>query len=318
MTRGTQRVPLVFGMTPKIFKNLKTIVTQISETCKQVLPKTPGTGRPRKLGWIDALTFALYQHTSTRATKKSAWSDFKQSLGCAYSTFVTAVNEAAVIALRILFIVMRMNRAQQHLVKFTDATDIPVCLKRNGKHHRTMRGLAAWGNSGKGFYFGLKMTMTRDDDGKILSLVFSPSNTDDRKLFRKANKDIKGIIVADAGYCSKEWERDMYEEGKRWCLIKPYKNMKRLATAWQLALYKRRYKIEFDFRSLKMFHGLLTSLPRSINGYIGNYILALLSFVLADRVVRGEDFPYRLPCFFRFRLRGIKILLAYQPRIGKK
>ena len=274
-------MPLVFGMTPNIFKNLKTIVTQIVHTCKQVLPKTPGTGRPRKIEWADALTFALYQHTSTRATKKSVWSDFRESLHCAYSTFVTAVNDAAVIALRILFIVMRLGRRNAHLVKFTDATDIPVCLKKNGKRHRTMRGLASWGYSGKGFYFGLKMTMTRDDDGRILSLVFSPANTDDRKLFRKANKDIKGVIVADAGYCSKALERDMYIENERWCLIKPYKNMKRLATAWQLALYKRRFKIEFDFRSLKMFHGLATSLPRSINGYIGNYILALLSFVLA-------------------------------------
>ena len=268
-------------MTPNIFTNLKTIVTQISETCKQVFPKTPNTGRPRKVAWIDALTFALYQHTSTRATKKSVWSDFKKSLRCAYSTFVTAVNEAAVIALRILFIVMRMNRTNAHLVKLTDATDIPVCLAKNGKRHRTMRGLAAWGHSGKGFFFGLKMTMTRDDDARILSLVFSPANIDDRKLFRKVNKDIRGIIVADAGYCSKALEREMYIENERWCLIKPYKNMKRLATAWQLALYNRRFKIEFDFRSLKMFHGLATSLPRSINGYVGNYILALLSFVLA-------------------------------------
>jgi len=268
-------------MTPVIFKNLKTIVTQIVHTCKQVLPKTPGTGRPRKMGWIDALSFALYQHTSTRATKKSVWNDFKETLRCAYSTFVTAVNDAALIALRILFLVMRMNRKHAHLVKFTDPTDIPVCLNKNGKRHKTMRGLAAWGNSGKGFFFGLKMTMTRDDDGRILSLVFAPGNCDDRKLFRRANKDIDGIIVADAGHCSKQLERDMYVEGKRWCLIKPYKNMKRIATAWQLNLYQRRFKIEFDFRSLKLFHGLVTSLPRSVNGYIGNYILALLSFVLA-------------------------------------
>lgn len=136
-------------MTPILFSQLKTIVTQIVHTCKQVLPKTPGTGRPRKIAWIDALAFALYQHTSTRATKKSVWSDFKKVLRCAYSTFVTAINEAAVIALRILFIVMRTNRKSAHLLKFTDATDIPVCLAKNGKRHRTMRGLASWGHSGK-------------------------------------------------------------------------------------------------------------------------------------------------------------------------
>ena len=164
-------------------------------------------------------------------------------------------------------------------VKFTNSTDLPVCLNKNGKRHKTMRGLAAWGDSGKGFYFGLKMTMTRDDDGRILSLCFSPANTSEQKAFKHVNKDINGIIVADAG--NRGVEKEMNTEGKRWCLIKPYKNMKKLATAWQLELYRRRFKIEFDFRSLKMFHGLVTSLPRSVNGYIGNYTLALLSFVLS-------------------------------------
>ena len=266
-------------MTPNIFKNLKTIVTQIVHTCKQVLPKTPGTGRPRKIEWADALTFALYQHTSTRATKKSVWSDFRESLHCAYSTFVTAVNEAAVIALRILFIVMRLGRRNAHLVKFTDATDIPVCLKKNGKRHRTMRGLASWGYSGKGFYFGLKMTMTRDLGGKLLGLRFSPPTANDRDIFRSINRDIDGIIVADAGYVSKQLEKDMTTD-RRILLIKPLKTMKKLMTAWQYHLYNTRFQIEFDFRSLKLFHGLQTSMTRSVNGTIGNYILAMLSFVL--------------------------------------
>ncbi len=41
------------------------------------------------------------------------------------------------------------------------------------------------------------------------------------------------------------------------------------------------FQIEFDFRDLKLFHGLVTSLPRSVNGYLANYIFALLSFVVA-------------------------------------
>jgi len=94
-------------------------------------------------------------------------------------------------------------------------------------------------------------------------------------------KTLNGIIVADAGYISKKLEEDMHIERKRWLLIKPKKNMKKLLTAWQYHLYNSRFQIEFDFRSLKMFHGLVTSLPRSINGYINNYLTALLSFVLA-------------------------------------
>jgi len=261
-----------------ILEKLKHIVTHIGTQLK--IFEVNKTGRPLAIRKEDALALALYKQRSTRATKKSIYDDFGFAKVCSYKTFVVSINRAGPTALRILFWLMRLGRKDAHLLKYTDATDIPVCLAKNGKHHRTMRGLASWGHSGKGFYFGLKMTMTRDDDGRILGLSFSGANGNDRDTFRKINKNIDGVIVADAGYCSKQLEKDMYKEGKRWCLIKPYKSMKRLASAWQLALYKRRFKIEFDFRSIKLFHGLVTSLPRSINGYIGNYLFSLLSFVL--------------------------------------
>ncbi len=260
------------------FKKLKYIVTQISQKLK-LFPQAKKEGRPLSIKQEDALTFALYKQRSTRATKKSVYDDFNLQSICSYKTFVVSLNRSALHALRILFFLMRMGRKNSHLVKYTDATDIPVCYNKNAGKHKTMKGLAEWGHSGKGFYYGLKMTMTRDDDGRLLALAFSPANGNDRKIFRHINKDIDGIIVADAGYVSKELEREMTND-KRLLLIKPFKNMKKIATAWQLALYNRRFKIEFDFRSLKLFHGLVSSLPRSVDGYIGNYLFALLSFVL--------------------------------------
>ncbi len=73
----------------------------------------------------------------------------------------------------------------------------------------------------------------------------------------------------------------MHIEHQRMVLVRPYKSMRRLAALWQLAVYKGRFKIEFDFHCLKLFYGLITSLPRSVNGYLANYLHSLLSFVLA-------------------------------------
>ena len=39
--------------------------------------------------------------------------------------------------------------------------------------------------------------------------------------------------------------------------------------------------IELNFRNLKMFYGLVSSLSRSITGYLANYIYAILAYVLA-------------------------------------
>lgn len=267
-------------MIPQIYANLKHLVTQLFNQFK-IAPPTPAIGRPKKISDIKAVTLSLYKQHSTRATKKSVYDDFKEELKCSYKTLVVAINRAALLTLRILLILMRLGKKQAHPVKYTDATDLPVCLKKNADDHRTMRGLADFGKSSKGWFFGLKLTMTRDHDGRLLGLCFTQPGVNDRHIFRRINRDIYGILVADAGYVSRQLEQDMNEEGKRWLLIRPYKTMKKLACDWQLRLYQGRFRIEFDFRNLKLFHGLVTSLPRSVTGYLANYLHALLSFVLA-------------------------------------
>jgi hypothetical protein len=260
------------GMTPQIFHNLKHIVTYIGTKLK-LFDEAPKNGRPLAITQADAITFALYQHRSMRGTKIS--------VGCSYNTFVVSVNRYALIALRILFYLMRMHKADAHLVKLIDATDIPVCLVKNGKRHRTMRGVSGWGHSGKGWYYGIKLTLCRDVAGRLLSFTLSPPHANDRHLFKKVASDMDGIFVGDAGYVSKELERDMFIEGKRIALIKPQKRMKKLATALQTAIYNTRFNIEFDFRNLKLFHGLENHFVRSLNGGFANIIFAMLSFVLA-------------------------------------
>lgn len=267
-------------MTPETFYNLKHIVTYIGTKLK-LFDEAPKIGRPLAIKKEDAITFALYQHRSTRGTKISVYHDYAKSLQCSYNTFVCSVNRYALVALRILFWIMRMHREGAHLVKLIDATDIPVCLNKNAKHHRTMRGVSGWGHSGKGFYFGLKLTLCRDVEGRLLSFTLSLPSGNDRRLFKKVAGEMEGIFVGDAGYVSKELEKDMYIEDKRIALIKPYKKMKRLATALQTAIYNTRFKIEFDFRNLKLFHGLENHFVRSLNGGFANIIFALLSFVLA-------------------------------------
>ncbi len=131
-----------------VFNKLQTVVTQIARA-HHLVSETPTSGRPRKIPRIDALTLAVYQHTSTRATKKSVYEDFKTELQCCYKTLVVSMNEAGMLALRILILVMKLNRTYQHLVKYTDATDIPVCLKKNADDHRTRPPWPVWAGAAK-------------------------------------------------------------------------------------------------------------------------------------------------------------------------
>lgn len=155
-----------------LFTKLKAVVTQLSHQFSLV-KETSTSGRPRKISPVDAMTLSLYQHQSSRVTKKSVYQDFQQTLKCSYKTLVVSMNAAALYCLRLLFIIMRLGRKYQHLVKYTDATDIPVCLKKNADSHRTMRTFAELGRSSKGWFYGLKMTLTRDLEGRMLALRFT-------------------------------------------------------------------------------------------------------------------------------------------------
>jgi hypothetical protein len=140
--------------------------------------------------------------------------------------------------------------------------------------------LSNWGYSGKGLFYGLKLHLTADLKRNILSIAFSPGNLSDIEMFMKLNKDMEGIFVADAGYVSERLQKEFYRENRRMLFSKPRKNMRKIITFWQKKLYDTRMIIELQFRNLKMFYGLVTSLPRSINGYLANYIYSILAYAL--------------------------------------
>src|SRR5438105_2093919 len=104
-----------------IYDNLKRIITQIVTTFNLNISAAP-TGRPRKIPKIDALTLALYQHQSTRLTKKSVHEDLKKSLKCSYKTLVVSMNQTAALAKKILELLMGSFAKDAHPIKYTDAT----------------------------------------------------------------------------------------------------------------------------------------------------------------------------------------------------
>jgi hypothetical protein len=236
------------------------------------------TGRTLSLPLIEVITLSLYKQTQNIATKKAIWHDFNPS--CSYKTLVVNMNRCALLALVILQRILRENRNDAHIVKHTDSTDIPVCLTKNAKRHKTMYGLAEWGYSGKGYFYGIKLHLTSDLKRKILAISFSPGNMHGTKIFATLNKDLDGIFVADAEFTSENLQREFYQEHKRILFAQPRKNMKKIITAFQKKLYDTRMLIELNFRNLKMFFGLVTSLPRSVSGYLGNYLYSILAYVL--------------------------------------
>lgn len=225
------------------------------------------------------LAYGIFKQNYGIETKKSAYELLKPN--CSYKTFVVNLNRFAPLAALILSIILYINRAFAHTIKYTDSTDIAVCLPQHGRSHKTMKLLASWGGTSTGTFYGIKLHITTDFNRKILKVRFASGRVDERDVFERMNADLEGIFVCDAGYIRKSLQKAFHHEGKRIMIVKPRSNMKKLMTKFEEWLYNGRMTIELSFRSLKMFYGLVTSLPRSVEGYLANYTYALLAYCLA-------------------------------------
>ena len=261
-----------------IYNNLRNKVYHIYH--KLNLERHENTkGRKLKISLVDSITLALFKQQRKIQTKKSLFemSDF----ACVYKTFVESLNRVAESLARIIGALLMLNRQSSHLIKHTDSTDLPVCLNKNARNHKTMSQLSTWSKTGKGWFYGLKLHLTSDLNSKILALRFTSANSNDRQVCRQMNDKLRGLFVADAGYISRELEQDFFIANERAIFIIPRANMKWLATALDVWLLNTRMKVEVNFRNLKLFFGLLTSLPRSIDGYLANYLSSVLAYLIA-------------------------------------
>lgn len=238
-------------------------------------------GRKLAISMIDSLTIALLKQHLQIATKKKVYELLELETHRTYKTMVVNMNRFALLALKAIGVILWWNRQEAHPLKHTDSTAIPVCLNKNARYHKTMNGLAQWGHDGKGSYYGVKLHLTADLHRSVLALKFTSANIDDRAMFMPLNKNLTGLFVADAGYVSSKLEHAFFQEGARRVLIASKKNMKKVATFFDIAVYRTRMLTEQNFRNLKLFYGLITSMPRSVDEYLANYTHALLAYLIA-------------------------------------
>jgi hypothetical protein len=112
-------------------------------------------------------------------------------------------------------------------ISFIDSTSVAVCHIKRAKGHKTFKGLAGWGKSSVGWYFGFKLPLIINDCGELLAVSLTPGNTDDRKPVPDMTKDLVGKLFGDRGYISQALFESLFERGLE-LMTKRRKNMSRV------------------------------------------------------------------------------------------
>jgi hypothetical protein len=262
----------------KIYNTLRVVVTKVYHTLN--LKKYENKkGRKEIIQNIDAITLGILKQAQGIATKKSLFEIIDPH--CSYKTLVVSINRCGLLLQKILGYILVSNRMQSHLIKHVDATDLPVCSLRKARSHKTMKMYAHKSKSSKGWFYGLKLHLTVDLEGRILAIRFTSGNSDDRDVLKSMNNDLRGIFVADAGYVSQKLEQEFYIENERILYTCMRTNMKKIATFDDIELLQTRMKIENHFGVMKEFRNLTSTVSRSVQGYFVNYLSSVLSYMIA-------------------------------------
>jgi DDE family transposase len=166
-----------------------------------------------------------------------------------------------------------------------DATAMP--LSHHGRRAKVLRQWAAWGkDSDKHWFFGFKLPAVCDPRGRLVRLRITPGHVADITKAEVLLSQLRGLALADAAYISASLRVKLWELAL--LLLTPLrKNMKGLASLEQMGQLKGRQIIETVFSVLKERLGLLTSLPRSLDGYLVHYVLVLLAYQLGRWLVQA-------------------------------
>jgi hypothetical protein len=243
------------------------------------------TGRPASLCLSEAATISLIRSEYGVRTWKGTYRLIKDRFPTEfrlpeYKNFVLLMNKYARALMILLNILLWFNRQQAGVIKLVDSTPLPVCMNRRIHRHKTMRSVASRSKTSTGWFYGLKLHVVSDLTGNLLMIRFTTGNVDDRVVLNRILEKItRSIFIADAGYLSTKLQTKAQQTGNL-LFTSLRKNMKKLASHLDICLLNLRPRIETLFSVLKERLGLVTTLPRSINGYIAHYIHVIFGYVV--------------------------------------
>lgn len=197
-----------------------------------------------------------------------------------YSAFVDHCHRIIPLLISVLTMLLS-SRSKDAPIKFMDSTMLPVCKLVRADRHRVAKGFAEFGKNHQGWHFGFKLHASIDHKGRLTGFFFTPASFHDTQAIPNILDRNTVVAIGDGTYNAKAM-RDHIKEIFGTIIIAPphYKQNKKVAALWQIALLKMRPRIESVFGYLKENLNLVSSFPRSVKGYFLHYVRILLGYQL--------------------------------------
>ena len=245
-------------------------------------PKKPLGGRPELLSDSELITGMVW---STLAAKSKTIKDVHENLRLhlrrefpglpKYNGFLEHCHRA----LPKLVSCLQSLLCSDAPFRILDSTFLEVCTNQRADKHKTARSIASWGKNYQGWHYGFKLHASINKAGALSGIYITPADVHDiHGMLHILDKQTK-LAVGDTHYGASVMGRKVFENYGTIIIAPPHPSQKKkLMASWQQKVLSMRSKIESVFDYLKEHLSLVSSFPRSINGYLLHYVRILLSY----------------------------------------
>ena len=273
-----------------------TKVIKIYCTIDELIKKLPTSmtqkerKRKRKFTMSDSevITIMVLFHRSRMIDFKSFYTinirlyhkgDFPKQMS--YNRFVERALELAPLCLAVLDLMMKECTG----ISYVDSTSLKSCHIKREHQHRVMASLAHKGRTSMGWFYGMKLHITINHRGELISFAITPGNVNDRDPLKDGTllKGLHGRIFADSGYISNELAEWLSQADIK-LIAKPTKQQKKVHISQEnKRLLLMRSLVETVIGQLKSKCRLEHTRHRSINGFYANLATALMAYQFSDK-----------------------------------
>jgi hypothetical protein len=238
-------------------------------TCKQ------HRNKPSGLSNSEVITILICFQLSDYRTLKHFYRDYvcmhlKKEFPAlvSYNRFVELQRMAA---MPLILFVLNSCTGSCNGISFIDSTKLSVCKNQRIKQHRQFKGIAQYGHTSTGWFFGFKLHLIINDKAEIISFRLTRGNVADNNenLLISLCRKIFGKLYGDKGYLVKKsvFEKLFYDGVQLITKIK--RNMKNvLMSVYDKIMLRKRSVIECVMDSLKNICQIEHSRHRSLHGLL--------------------------------------------------
>jgi hypothetical protein len=241
--------------------------------------------RPGRMHLSEIMTILILFHSSNYRTFKHFYliqvrlhlaGEFPHLLS--YNRLVEHIPQA--FAALACYLKSRMGRCSG--ISFIDSTALRVCHNQRANSHRVMAGLAQWGKTSTGWFFGFKLHLIVNDQGQLLNVCLTAGNVDDRKPVQDLAANLFGKLVGDKGYIRQELFERLFLRGVQ-LITRIKSNMKnKLMPLVDKVLLRKRAIIETIIDQVKNISQIEHSRHRSVVNYFADITAGLIAYTYRE------------------------------------